>query len=98
VLRAVVLEDALDVLELADQHEVAEEDGEPDAAFDEVEREALDAEAIGDAVVHERGDHDEDRGEQREGDAHRDAHRLRRDALLLGDLALGRPRERLEPE
>ena len=98
VLGAVVHEDALDVLHLADEQQVAEEDAEAQRALGDVEPEAVDAEEVAEAVGRDRGQHDEDRGEERERDADRPPHRLGGDLLLFGDLAVGRPRERLHAE
>ena len=98
VLRAVVLEHALDVGQERDEDEVAEEDREADRALGEVGRDAAQPERAGEALVHERREDDEQRGEEDERAADRPAHRPWRDALLLGELTVRRPRERPEPE
>ena len=78
--------------------EVADEEREPEAALDDVEPEALERHAAVQAPGTERGKHDEQPREQRERDADRARHRALREALLLGHLPVGRPRQRLEPE
>ena len=66
VLGAVVHEHALDVGDLPDEEEITEEDAEAQGALGHVEPEAVEAEDVADAVRRERGQEDEDRGEERE--------------------------------
>ena len=54
VLGAVVHEDALDVLHLTDEQQVAEEDREPQRTLGDVEPEPVDAEEVAEAVGRDR--------------------------------------------
>src|SRR6266536_937290 len=84
VLGAVVLEDPADVLELRDQRDVAEEEGEPHEPFDQVEGEVR-GKVPRQPVGPGGGDQDEQQREEHRADRQRPAHLLIAELLLFAE-------------
>ena len=98
VLGAVVLEDTLDVLEATDQQQVAEEDGQPERTLEQVEPKPSTPKQLPTPLATDAGIRMKIAVKSNERESRWSSPSALGDPLLFGDLAVGRPRQRLEPE